>query len=182
MLWPLQCFNWSLTGPRPLLPLALLSMQAAANAAAVGEWGIMPPGSLPTPTVVAAAAGAKPLSPLLLAAAKYAVSGAYSHWMDEQAEVVTASSSVMAADGTSTAGVASVAGVAGVASAGDFSVDAYLCECAVHAVLLCACCAVLCMICMMCGAGVVAGPGFLQAFTRGASPFPFALCRRRQPG
>ncbi|KAL4430798.1 hypothetical protein ABPG75_006054 [Micractinium tetrahymenae] len=54
--------------------------RAAANAAAEDEWGIVPPGTLPRVPPgggISGAAGGRPLPPLLLTAAKYAVAPAY---------------------------------------------------------------------------------------------------------
>ncbi|KAL4434078.1 hypothetical protein ABPG75_000519 [Micractinium tetrahymenae] len=59
------------------------ALQAVANAAAMREWGFVPPGSLPTGGGGASAAAS--LSPLARAAARYAVAGAYSHWLEERA-------------------------------------------------------------------------------------------------
>ncbi|KAL4419158.1 hypothetical protein ABPG77_009134 [Micractinium sp. CCAP 211/92] len=91
------------------------ALQAAANAAAMNDWGIAPPGSLATGGV-SAAGGGKPLNPLLLAAAKYAVAAAYSEWLDDT--ISGAPSGVASA--------AAVDGSVGIASAGDYAIDAYL--------------------------------------------------------
>ncbi|KAL4430794.1 hypothetical protein ABPG75_006050 [Micractinium tetrahymenae] len=90
------------------------ALQAAANAAAINEWGIVPPGSLLT-AGVAAASGGKPLNPLLLAAAKYAVAASYSEWVEDQASgAASGGASIAATDGT-----------VGIAVTGDYTVDAY---------------------------------------------------------
>lgn len=94
------------------------ALQAAANAAAQGEWGLLPPGTLPT-AATAAQAGATPIPPLLLAAAKYAVAGAYSHWLEEGEQPTSAAGA---------AGGSGASGAAGVAMAEDGTIDAYLCE------------------------------------------------------
>ncbi len=82
----------------------------------MNDWGIAPPGSLATGGV-SAAGGGKPLNPLLLAAAKYAVAAAYSEWLDDT--ISGAPSGVASA--------AAVDGSVGIASAGDYAIDAYLC-------------------------------------------------------
>lgn len=83
------------------------ALQSVANAAAMQKWRVAPLGSLPTGGGGATAAAS--LSPLARAAARYAVAGAYSHWLDEQP--VGGGGGVTAA----------------MAKAG--SLDAYLCEC-----------------------------------------------------
>lgn len=92
------------------------ALQAAANAAAMNEWGIVAPGTLTTAGV--SAAGGKPLNAFLLAAAKYAVAGSYSEWVEEQASGAAAG----------VASAAAVDGAVGIAAAGNYTVDAYLCE------------------------------------------------------
>lgn len=97
------------------------ALQAAANAAAMDEWGIVPPGSLPSAPSgggVSGAAGNRPLPPLLVAAAKYAVAAAYSEYVAD----------LEAVRGTTLAPAGGSGGaISGQLASGD-SLDAYLCE------------------------------------------------------
>lgn len=97
-------------------------LEAAAAAAAEEEWGIVPRGST-APAAAAAAASAdgtfRPLSPLLLAAAKYVPALMYSHWLEEQEEEGA---------GQTAPAASTAAGKVSAAAAFDGSLDAYLCE------------------------------------------------------
>ena len=99
-------------------------LQAAASAAAERDWDILPPGSLPA-VPASAKMGARKPPKLLLAAAKYATAGAYSHWVNDQAEAVQVQP---AATSAATVDVTAVARTLSAATAAEpFTLDAYLC-------------------------------------------------------
>ncbi|PSC70392.1 Leukotriene A-4 hydrolase isoform A [Micractinium conductrix] len=98
-------------------------LQAAASAAAERDWDILPPGSLPA-VPASAKMGARKPPKLLLAAAKYATAGAYSHWVNDQAEAVQVQP---AATSAATVDVTAVARTLSAATAAEpFTLDAYL--------------------------------------------------------